>query len=86
MLYYLDGEEYSWPVDKNGNFAHHTPIFGTNGELEKLEQYSGYFMPDSTLDCMILGSQLATGEGMSSYIRKSAHSMAYCTGAALFIN
>lgn len=84
VLYYLDGEEYSWPVDKNGNFAHHTPIFGTNGELEKLEQYSGYFMPDSTLDCMILGSQLAQVEGVRHTLERARTRWPYCTGALYY--
>lgn len=81
---YLDGEPYRWPADKAGNFAHHTPIFGTNGELERLEQYSGYFMPDSTLECMVLGSQLAQVEGVRHTLERARTRWPYCTGALYY--
>lgn len=84
VLQYLDGEDYCWPIDENGNFAHHTPIFGTNGELERLEQYSGYFMPDSTLDCMIMGSQLAQVEGVRHTLERARTRWPYCTGALYY--
>ena len=56
---YLDEEKEVWPPQRSGNFTHHTPIFGTMREIEKLTQYSGYFMPKDSLASFILGSQLA---------------------------
>lgn len=81
---YLDGERYCWPTGKESNFAHHTPIFGTNGELERLEQYGGYFMPDSTLDCMVMGSQLAQVEGVRHTLERARTRWPYCTGALYY--
>lgn len=84
VLQYMGDETYRWPADRNGNFAHHTPIFGTNGELERLEQYSGYFMPDTTLDCVIMGSQLAQVEGVRHTLERARTRWPYCTGALYY--
>lgn len=84
VLHYLDGESYQWPADKKSNFAHHMPIFGTNRELEKMAQYAGYFMPDSTLDCMILGTQLAQVVGVRHTLELARTRWPECTGALYY--
>ena len=61
---YLAEEKDRWPSRPGDHFRHHTPIFGTMGEFGKLSQYSGYFMPDTTLAEFITGSQLAQVVGV----------------------
>ena len=57
--YISDAEKNNWPPLKGSDFVHHNPIFGKVGEMEKLEQYSGYFMPNYNMDNFIIGLQLA---------------------------
>jgi len=84
VLRYLDGDSYQWTADKRSNFAHHMPIFGTNRELEKMAQYAGYFMPDSTLECMILGTQLAQVVGVRHTLERARTRWPECTGALYY--
>lgn len=81
---YLDGEKYQWPSNMKSNFAHHMPIFGTNRELDKMAQYAGYFMPDSTLDAMILGTQLAQVVGVRHPLERARTRWPECTGALYY--
>lgn len=82
--HYLDGEKYQWPANMKSNFAHHMPIFGTNRELDKMAQYAGYFMPDSTLDAMILGTQLAQVVGVRHTLERARTRWPECTGALYY--
>ncbi|WP_103982980.1 glycoside hydrolase family 2 protein [Parabacteroides chinchillae] len=59
MKYLSDSEKNVWPLGQKSDFVHHTPIFGIASDLQRLAQYSGYLMPDNTIDHFITGSQLA---------------------------
>ena len=80
---YLAGEKYSWKPSAESIFAHHTPIFGTNGEIERLEQYAGYFMPLDSLRDIVLGSQLAQVVGVCHTLER-ARTMWPQTAGALY--
>ena len=68
---YLDGEPYQWPPKAESTFTHHTPIFGINGEIRRLEQYAGYFMPTASLKDIITGSQLAQVVGVRHTLERA---------------
>lgn len=84
MARYMDGEHYQWPPRPESVFTHHTPIFGTNGEISRLAQYAGYFMPDSTLDGMILGSQLSQVVGVRHTLERARTCWPETTGALYY--
>ena len=81
---YLDGEKEMWPPRRSGNFTHHTPIFGTMGEMGKLVQYSGYFMPKDSLASFILGSQLAQVVGVRHTLERARTLWPHTTGALYY--
>lgn len=81
---YLAEEKAIWPPRSNGYFAHHTPIFGTMGEMEKLAQYSGYFMPDTTMSDFIIGSQLAQVVGVRHTLERARTMWPATTGALYY--
>ena len=81
---YLDEEKEVWPPQRSGNFTHHTPIFGTMREIEKLTQYSGYFMPKDSLASFILGSQLAQVVGVRHTLERARTLWPHTTGALYY--
>lgn len=82
--HYLAGEEYKWLPEKESVFTHHTPIFGTNGEIGKLEQYAGYFTSSDSLQSIILGSQLAQSEGVRHTLERARTLWPHTTGALYY--
>lgn len=81
---YLAEEKDIWPSREGGHFRHHTPIFGTMGEFGKLTQYSGYFMPDTTLAEFITGSQLAQVVGVRHTLERARTRWPETTGALYY--
>ena len=81
---YLDEEKEVWPPQRSGNFTHHTPIFGTMREMEKLTQYSGYFMSKDSLASFILGSQLAQVVGVRHTLERARTLWPHTTGALYY--
>lgn len=81
---YLDGEAYVWPSSPESTLTYHTPIFGTNGEIWRLEQYAGYFMPTTTLDNLIFGSQLAQVVGVRHTLERARCLWPHTTGALYY--
>lgn len=81
---YLDGEDFNSLSDPSPAFVHHTPIFGTNGEISRLSQYSGYFMPVTSLDNIILGSQMAQAEGVRHTLERARCMWPNTTGALYY--
>ena len=81
---YLDGEDFSFPPQPGSAFTHHTPIFGTNDEIARLEQYAGYFMPTDSLDALVLGSQLAQVEGVRHTLERARTMWPRTTGALYY--
>lgn len=81
---YLAEEQNIWPPRVGDNFNHHTPIFGTHNEYRKLQQYSGYFMPDSTLSEFIIGSQLSQVEGVRHTLERARSLWPQSTGALYY--
>ena len=81
---YLAEEKDIWPSREGGHFRHHTPIFGTMGEFGKLSQYSGYFMPDTTLAEFIIGSQLSQVVGVRHTLERARTRWPETTGALYY--
>lgn len=81
---YLDGEKYSWPPAPESVFTHHTPMFGTNWEIHRLNQYAGYFTSTDNLDDVILGSQMAQSEGIRHTLERARTMWPSTTGALYY--
>ncbi len=84
VLRYLDGEEFVWKPAAESNFTHHTPIFGTNDEINRLEQYAGYFMPTDSLHNIVFGSQLAQVVGVCHTLERARTMWPHTTGALYY--
>lgn len=60
---YLAGEEYRYPLPQGTVFEHHAPTFGAWQDMRLLFREAGWFVEPTSLDNMILGSQLAQTMG-----------------------
>lgn len=82
---YLPEEEKNlWPPDPNKTFVYHTPIFNKSEDMNRLKQYSGYFMPSDTMENFIIGSQLAQTTGIRHTIERARTRWPYCTGVMYY--
>lgn len=81
---YLDGEKYVLYQDKESAFTHHTPIFGTNGEISRLGQYAGYFTSLETLEGAVFGSQMAQVVGVRHTLERARTMWPNTTGALYY--
>lgn len=84
VMKYLNDEEYVWPPKNESVFTHHTPIFGTNGEISRLGQYAGYFTSLETLDEAVFGSQIAQVVGVRHTLERSRTMWPNTTGALYY--
>ena len=81
---YMGGERFVWPPDSESTFTHHTATFGYSGDIENLTQYAGYFMPFTSLESIILGSQLAQSEGVRHTLERARTMWPETTGALYY--
>lgn len=56
---YCKEEDFAiWPPVPDGNVEYHTPVFNTKKDMEILHRYIPEFLPDTSLDNMIISTQL----------------------------
>ncbi len=84
LRYIPDSEKSSWPLDSSSVFAHHTPVFNTAEDITRLEQYSGYFMPNDNMKDFIIGSQLAQVVAVRHTLERARTLWPDCTGALYY--
>ncbi|MCK9412520.1 MAG: hypothetical protein M0Q53_09485 [Prolixibacteraceae bacterium] len=84
MRYLPEAEKMKWPPDTTKSLVHHTPIFGTAMEMERLNQYSGYLMPNDNLDQLITGSQLAQVVAVRHTLERARTRWPDCSGALYY--
>ena len=85
VLRYLDGEEYTYPLGENTVFEHHAPVFGNWEEIRRLYREVGFFVEPTTLDNVILGSQLAQTLGTRRALERTRTMWPdRCAGAAYY--
>ncbi len=84
MRYLPENEKNNWPPKKGESLLHHMPIFGTVGEMRRLEQYGGYLMPLESLDNLIIGSQIAQIVGVRHTLERARTRWPECTGALYY--
>ncbi|MBO4594049.1 MAG: beta-mannosidase [Bacteroidaceae bacterium] len=82
--HYMNGERYEWPPKPESTFTHHTATFGYSEDIENLTQYAGYFMPFTSLEDVILGSQLAQTEGVRHTLERARTMWPETTGALYY--
>lgn len=63
MERYMDGEPFSYPLSPNSVFEHHAPTFGAWQDMKRLFREVSFFVEPTSLDNVILGSQLAQTVG-----------------------
>lgn len=81
---YLNGEEYTYPVKHGSIFEHHSPKFGTGEEMRRLDREASFFLSPTTLDRVVLGSQLAQIVGTRRTIERARSMWPKCTGAIYY--
>jgi len=84
LRYLPESEKLKWPPDTTQSLVHHTPIFGTAMEMERLNQYSGYLMPNDNLDQLITGSQLAQVVAVRHTLERARTRWPECSGALYY--
>ena len=84
IRHYMNGERFVWPPDPESTFTHHTATFGYSEDIENLTQYAGYFMPFTSLESIILGSQLAQSEGVRHTLERARTMWPETTGALYY--
>jgi beta-mannosidase len=84
LRYLPESEKLQWPPDSLLSFAHHTPVFGLAKDMERLAQYSGYFMPADNMDHFITGSQLAQVVGVRHTLERARTRWPECSGALYY--
>lgn len=56
---YCSEEDFAtWPPVPGGNVEYHTPVFNTKEDMKILHRYIPEFLPDTSLDNMIVSTQL----------------------------
>lgn len=83
---YLPEEEWSCPPPESGPcFTYHTPIFGTGGDLDRLGQYAGYFLPEKyTMEQFVRASQLAQATALRHPLERARVRWPECAGALYY--
>lgn len=85
VLKYLPEDEMTkWPPEPGSVFAHHTPMFNNQEDLNRLKQYSGYVLPGETMDNLIAGSQLAQVVAVRHTLERARTRWPECTGALYY--
>jgi beta-mannosidase len=84
LRYLPEAERESWPPPADGSVAHHTPIFNTAQDIERLTQYSTYFAPQDNLEHFIIGSQLSQATGLRHALEMNRTRWPECTGVLYY--
>ena len=85
--YLPDDEKNLWPVptDDKRSLAHHTPIFNTAEDLDRLKQYAYYFVPeDASMEMFTIGSQLSQATGVRHTLELGRTRWPNCTGTLYY--
>ncbi|MGD0137857.1 MAG: LamG-like jellyroll fold domain-containing protein [Tepidisphaeraceae bacterium] len=73
-----------WPPDENGVFAHHTPVFNTMQDMDRLRQYAGYFSAGGSMQRFIVASQIAQAVAVRHTLERARTRWPQCTGALMY--
>lgn len=86
MQRYLPEDEWLSPPPECGRcFTYHTPIFGTGGDLERLSQYAGYFLPETyNMEQFVRASQVAQTTGLRHPLERARVRWPECAGALFY--
>jgi beta-mannosidase len=84
LRYLPEAERGVWPPPADGTVAHHTPIFNTAQDIERLTQYSTYFAPQDSLEHFIIGSQLSQATGVRHALELNRTRWPDCTGVLYY--
>ncbi len=77
-------EKETWPAPAHGSIAYHTPVFNKYQDMERLLQYAGYFTDNSSIEDVVVGSQLAQATGVRHTLERARTRWPQCTGALYY--
>jgi len=82
--YLPDDEKDLWPAPPDGSFWHHTPIFNTAQDQQRLERLSALFTKPDTMQGFVIGSQLAQATGVRHTLELARTRWPQCSGALYY--
>ena len=82
---YLPEDEKSlWPPPEDGVLAHHTPVFNTMEDMDRLRQYAGYFTAGNSMQRFVEASQIAQAVAVRHTLERARSRWPECTGALMY--
>ena len=82
--YLPEDEKTLWPPKENGAFNHHTPVFNTMQDMERLRQYAGYFSAGESMPRFIEASQIAQAVAVRHTLERARTRWPDCAGALMY--
>ena len=82
--YLPQDEKAAWPPRENGAFVHHTPVFNTMEDMDRLRQYAGYFTAGGSMRRFIEASQIAQAVAVRHTLERARTRWPECTGALMY--
>jgi beta-mannosidase len=82
--YLPEDEKGLWPPKEGGAFTHHTPVFNTMEDMDRLRQYAGYFTAAGSMSRLIEASQIAQSVAVRHTLERARTRWPECTGALMY--
>ena len=82
--YLPDDQKNLWPPPADGVLAHHTPVFNTMQDMDRLLQYAGNFSTCGTMQRFIVASQIAQAVAVRHMLERARSRWPHCTGALMY--
>lgn len=74
----------AWAIPADSVIAHHTPMFNKAGDLHRQQQHVSLFLPRTSMQNSILGSQLAQVVGVRHTLERARTRWPFATGAIMY--
>ncbi|MEI6972897.1 MAG: molybdopterin cofactor-binding domain-containing protein, partial [bacterium] len=79
---YLPADERTvWPPREGGSFTHHTMIFNTARDMERMSRFAVQFLPSTSMRNFITGTQLSQTIAARHTLERARSRWPECTGA-----
>jgi beta-mannosidase len=82
--YLPEDEKTAWPPKEKGAFVHHTPVFNTMEDMDRLRQYAGCFTAGGSMQRFIEASQIAQAVAVRHTLERARTRWPECTGALMY--
>jgi beta-mannosidase len=82
--YLPDDQKNLWPAPPDGVLAHHTPVFNTMQDMDRLLQYAGYFSACGTMRRFVVASQIAQAVAVRHTLERARCRWPHSAGALMY--